>query len=100
MDITFLIEIIIVGLIIVGQIWVFMRNGGALTRLGNLFPNANLLEVEDKSQVNTEATSTFTVPQLKDNKRFSSRDIGTQTEIGARKVTIAGRIFANSSRNR
>ncbi|MEM7368733.1 MAG: hypothetical protein AAF587_09015 [Bacteroidota bacterium] len=77
MDPIFLAEVIIVGLIIVAQIWVFIRNLQAIGRLGKLFPKAQLLQVEEATEVDLESVSTTAVPQLKDDGRFSSgfRDI-------------------------
>ena len=73
MDLTFLIEIIVVGLIIVGQFWVFFRNLEATRRLGGLFPSFQQLEVEEESEAG------FAL--LKDSKRFSIdfRDIVQMT---------------------
>lgn len=77
MDPILLAEIIIVGLIIVGQIFVFLRNSQAIGRLGKLFPQASLLDVTEEAQVDLNAVDTITVPQLKDHPRFSQgfRDI-------------------------
>ncbi|MFK7923395.1 MAG: hypothetical protein AB8H47_15640 [Bacteroidia bacterium] len=81
MELPLLIEIIIVGLIIVVQFWVFFRNYGAIKRLGELFPQASQLEVNDETVVDLEAADTSTVPQLGDKRSFSSefRDIVQMT---------------------
>ena len=77
MDPIFLIEIIIVGLIIVAQFWVFFRNLGAIDRLGKLFPQSSQLEVKEETQVDLEAADTTSVPQLQSKRSFSSefRDV-------------------------
>lgn len=81
MDTTLLLEISIVGLIIVGQFWVFFRNLTDIRRLGELFPGPSLLEVKDETQVDLEATDTVLIPQLQDHKQFSAgfRDIVLMT---------------------
>lgn len=81
MDSILLIEIVIVGLIIVGQIWVFFRNLNSMDRLGKLFPHSTLLEVNEETQVDLEATDTVMVPQLQDQKQFSTdfRDVVLMT---------------------
>ncbi len=81
MELTFLIEIIIVGLIIVIQFWVFFRNLGAIKKLGDLFPQSSQLEVNAETVVDLEAADTSTVPQLADKRSFSTefRDIVQMT---------------------
>lgn len=77
MELTSLIEIIIVGLIIAIQFWVFFRNVGSIKRLGELFPGGSQLEVNQETVVDIEAADTSTVPQLADKRSFSNefRDI-------------------------
>ncbi|MEM6345651.1 MAG: hypothetical protein AAF927_17295 [Bacteroidota bacterium] len=81
MELTFLIELIIVGLIIVIQFWVFFRNLGAIKKLGDLFPQLSQLEVNAETVVDLEAADTSTVPQLADKRSFSTefRDIVQMT---------------------
>lgn len=71
MDPILIAEIIIVGLIIVGQFFVFVRNLGAIDRLRKLFPRSAQLEVADEAQVDLAHSETATVPQIKDQPRFS-----------------------------
>jgi hypothetical protein len=73
MDPIFLAEIIVVGLIIVGQFYVFFRNLQATRRLGGLFPSERQLDVDEETETG--------VALLKDNKRYSIdfRDIVQMT---------------------
>lgn len=71
LDPLLLAEVIIVGLIIVGQVAIFVRNSQAIRRLGKLFPPARLLDVDEEAQVDLQAVDTISVPQLKEQPRFS-----------------------------
>ena len=71
MDPIFVIEIVIVGIIILGQFWVFFRNLQAIGRLGKIFPGAKFLAVQEEAQVDLQATDTVLVPQLQESGRFS-----------------------------
>ncbi|MEO0471359.1 MAG: hypothetical protein AAF206_17145 [Bacteroidota bacterium] len=77
MDPIFITEIVIVGLIIVAQIWIFLRNLQAIGHLGELFPSNANLEIQETEQVDVMSASTVAIPQLKDRPGFSAgfRDI-------------------------
>ena len=72
MDPILIAEIAIVGLIILGQFYVFVRNLGAISQLRKLFPRSTQLEVTEEAQVDLEYNDTITVPQIKDQPRFST----------------------------
>lgn len=72
MDPILIAEIVIVGLIIIGQFFVFFRNLGAIDRLRKLFPRSAQLEVLEEAQVDLEQAGTTTIPQIKDQPQFSS----------------------------
>ena len=72
MDPILLVEIGIVALIILVQIFVFSRNISSTRKLGQLFPSGNLLEIQEETVMEPTASQATVIPQLKDNPRFST----------------------------
>ncbi len=72
LDPILLAEIAIVGLIILGQFYVFVRNLGNISQLRKLFPPAGRLSISSDTQVDLQAADTVAVPQIQDQPRFSS----------------------------